>query len=200
MLIGRETVWVCMCQQKFLFDITRGFKVGSSGLCSYSKMSPMIRVYEVFLLHNLLCSFSQDGCVLPSIMNTFQMWKGVKVKRAFSQWGFLFTWGKKMSHQGILLLSHFPGLCHMPSIPAREAGIVFLFLTSTVEEGKLGIEVKEVNLQYFLQLSCTSSYFFKDFEILICRFLLSGGCFISLSLYVFTPPYQWPQSVPQPPT
>lgn len=54
-------------------------------------------------------------------------------------------------------------------------------------KGRLGIEVKEVNLQYFLQLSCTSSNFFKYFEILICRFLLSGGCFISLSLSMYSP-------------
>ena len=36
---------VCMCEQKFLFDMIRGFRVRGAGLCCYSKMSPNIQIY-----------------------------------------------------------------------------------------------------------------------------------------------------------
>ena len=126
---------MCMCEQKILFNIIRGFRVRGAGLCCYSKMSPNIQVYYVFLLHNFLSSFPKMGVCFEASCRHSRCENGWKSKGLLSV-RFSFYSGEKCLPRNFCFSLIVQESVTWPPVAMRGAGRVFLFLASLVEEGK----------------------------------------------------------------
>lgn len=72
MLMVGQAVWADVHGTGVFVSQNKGFQSRQYRVVQLLRMSPMILLYYVFLLHNFLSSFSQYGCTPPSIVHAFQ--------------------------------------------------------------------------------------------------------------------------------